>query len=171
MTRAIPKQQKDQLGRRLCRNCQAVITSKRMRSYCSRECREKFSIAYFATSARYHVYKRDSGVCAKCGCDTGKIERILRECRAWMRWAEVRSVSCELGFRGKTQRLWDADHVLECVRGGWGKGLDNFRTLCIPCHKSETARLAAERAEERKMRDSLFSDVQKEQPDYSLRLT
>ncbi|MCG8436406.1 MAG: HNH endonuclease, partial [Gammaproteobacteria bacterium] len=39
--------------------------------------------------------------------------------------------------------LWEMDHIVPVSDGGGGCGLDNLRTLCIPCHKSESARLAA----------------------------
>lgn len=46
--------------------------------------------------------------------------------------------------------LWEMDHILPVVRGGGGCGLDNLRTLCLRCHRAETARLATERAAERR---------------------
>lgn len=33
---------------------------------------------------------------------------------------------------------WEADHILPVCRGGGASGLDNFQTLCAPCHKSKT---------------------------------
>jgi hypothetical protein len=45
---------------------------------------------------------------------------------------------------------WDADHIHEVVRGGGQCGLENYQTLCHPCHKAKTRRLAAERAHERR---------------------
>ncbi|CAN0421244.1 unnamed protein product, partial [Laminaria digitata] len=35
------------------------------------------------------------------------------------------------------------------VRGGGQCSLNNYRTLCVPCHENTTKRLAAERAVER----------------------
>ena len=52
---------------------------------------------------------------------------------------------------GRVNRsMWDADHIVPVVKGGGGCGLENYRTLCQPCHKGETAALAAARAAERK---------------------
>jgi len=46
---------------------------------------------------------------------------------------------------------WDADHIKPVVEGGGLCGLDNYRTLCVPCHKKETAELAARRAKQRRV--------------------
>lgn len=45
---------------------------------------------------------------------------------------------------------WDADHILEVVNGGGQCGLENYQTLCHPCHKAKTKRLAAELAQRRR---------------------
>lgn len=45
-----------------------------------------------------------------------------------------------------TRALWDADHIKPVIEGGGGCPLENLRTLCVPCHKTETAKLAARRA-------------------------
>jgi 5-methylcytosine-specific restriction endonuclease McrA len=34
--------------------------------------------------------------------------------------------------------LWDADHIIPVKDGGGLCGLENMRTLCIPCHKKIT---------------------------------
>jgi 5-methylcytosine-specific restriction endonuclease McrA len=60
------------------------------------------------------------------------------------------------------QTAWDADHIVEVVRGGGLCGLENYQTLCHPCHKAKTARLARERAEARRAQQQghdLFSNV------------
>jgi len=48
------------------------------------------------------------------------------------------------------QPLWEADHIVPVVEGGGECGIDNYRTLCIACHRAETAKLAARRAEKRR---------------------
>jgi 5-methylcytosine-specific restriction endonuclease McrA len=45
---------------------------------------------------------------------------------------------------------WDMDHLVPVIEGGGGCGLDNLRTLCIPCHRAETRALAARRAAARR---------------------
>ena len=44
---------------------------------------------------------------------------------------------------------WDADHIVPVVEGGGLCGLENYRTLCHPCHKKATAALAARRAKKK----------------------
>lgn len=45
---------------------------------------------------------------------------------------------------------WDADHIIPVIEGGGLCGLENYRTLCHPCHKKETAALAARRTQARR---------------------
>jgi 5-methylcytosine-specific restriction protein A len=46
--------------------------------------------------------------------------------------------------------LWDADHIVPVVEGGGETGLENIRSLCLPCHKAETRELARRRAKARR---------------------
>ncbi len=50
----------------------------------------------------------------------------------------------------KESHLWQADHELPVVEGGGQCGLENFRTLCVPCHHAET-RALRKRMKEAKM--------------------
>ena len=50
------------------------------------------------------------------------------------------------GVSEETRSLWDADHIVPVVEGGGGCGLGNYRTLCVVCHRGETALLASRRA-------------------------
>lgn len=45
---------------------------------------------------------------------------------------------------------WEADHIVPVVEGGGECDLSNLRTLCLRCHRAETAKLAKRRAERRK---------------------
>jgi hypothetical protein len=40
--------------------------------------------------------------------------------------------------------FYDIDHIHEVVKGGGQCGEENLRTLCLSCHRKETARLRAE---------------------------
>jgi 5-methylcytosine-specific restriction protein A len=157
--RKAPRQEKDALGRRLCRRCKKLV-GKGLRSYCSRECRNEFEIEYFPQYTRKAVFHRDKGVCAKCGTDTDLIRRIGSRLRRMggggygtRGWDLCREFFTAIGFKASSSAgdFWQADHIHECARGGWGTGLSNLRTLCTPCHKQETARLARELAESRRL--------------------
>lgn len=54
------------------------------------------------------------------------------------------------GYQGHHENtLWEADHIKPVKEGGGACGLDNLRTLCVPCHKRISALGARRRAIER----------------------
>jgi 5-methylcytosine-specific restriction endonuclease McrA len=55
----------------------------------------------------------------------------------------------QVGIDWHRQTFWDADHMVPVEDGGGACGLDNYQTLCIPCHKSKTAEQAAQKAKRR----------------------
>jgi len=72
--------------------------------------------------------------------------------------AEWRALLKRLGFGNRDywrRRLWDVDHIVPVVEGGGSCGPEGLRTLCIPCHRSETAKLARKRARQRRRQQSL----------------
>ena len=38
-------------------------------------------------------------------------------------------------------QFWEADHITPVSEGGGECGLDNYRTLCVMCHRKETDEL------------------------------
>jgi len=52
--------------------------------------------------------------------------------------------------RAHDGHTWEADHILPVIEGGGECDLSNLRTLCLKCHRKETAALAKRRAEKRK---------------------
>jgi 5-methylcytosine-specific restriction endonuclease McrA len=87
------------------------------------------------------VFKRDKGRCAICG-----------EVRFIERFRSARGVVVE---RETSVPQWEMDHVVPVIEGGGEVGLEGLRTLCCPCHRIETAKLAARRAEARRAAKAL----------------
>ena len=98
------------------------VLRRRRRRWASDDCGD---FAYYAlaihrgysSTIRYVVGLRDNGVCAECGEQSSA------------RWGS-----------------WEADHILSVVEGGGGRGLDNFQTLCLDCHKGKTRELRRSQA-------------------------
>jgi 5-methylcytosine-specific restriction endonuclease McrA len=112
------------------------------------------------------VEKRDQGVCALCGLDTEQKPRIAAlvarlMTREWSPGFTYQGQFCqgywksdyktELTVRRRigehwgirwSDHLWEADHIVPVAEGGGGCGLENYRTLCIPCHRKVTRELA-----------------------------
>jgi len=136
------------------------------RSWCSQRCVDEYLIQTPA-GLREAVLKRDHGVCAQCGRDCEGLKNRLDA----IVWGFYRGVLGEqalrgllwkrmldrLGLRtalGYLRSFWEADHIVPLCEGGTNV-LDNLRTLCICCHKSETAALAKRRAARRRQQLSL----------------
>jgi len=41
----------------------------------------------------------------------------------------------------KEGQFWQADHINPVAEGGGECGLENYRTLCVPCHRDVTRQL------------------------------
>jgi hypothetical protein len=102
--------------------------------------------------------------------DTVKVYHVaLFIYRSWCNWAGVSLMEgvsyaarwdhwyfMKLGFprdslvhRGLY--LWQMDHIIPVTEGGGGDcGLNNLRTLCVPCHKRVSKENAARQAKRRK---------------------
>jgi 5-methylcytosine-specific restriction enzyme A len=123
-------------GRCLCRWCGTETTPPR-RTFCSDACVSEYLIRSNGGDLRRAVFGRDRGVCALCGFDAEAFKRSLKGLGYARKAARLR----ELGIPTHRISFWDADHIVPVVEGGGEAGLDNLRTLCIPCHKSVTAEL------------------------------
>lgn len=127
------------------------------RRWCSQICVDDFRATYDWQWIRGLVHDRDRGVCSKCGCDCDKITALLNRVRYRNGGDGYETFRYLLGFyirirfdnRSIGDDWWQADHIKPRVEGGTNE-LDNLRTLCIPCHKVETAALAAKRAAKRR---------------------
>ena len=128
-------------GLPLCRWCDLEILLKRRRTFCSDFCVHQWRLRSDPGYLRDQVFARDKGRCAVCAADTLAIFAALKRARGTARQEGLRV----FGMRSITSRrsLWDADHIVAIAEGGGQCDLDNLRTLCLLCHREETARLRA----------------------------
>lgn len=133
----------------------------RLRHYA---CDAELSVIQNPSHARWHVEKRDHGICIDCGEDWSKRYRFAKgagviicgpwECPDAAQYRNERAA----GFWGYTEvtwvslwhvdhrvPLWKARHMPPLQRIEYFK-LANLVTRCEPCHKLKTKREAAERA-------------------------
>jgi len=128
-----------------CKWCGGEAT----RVWCSPECRQEgyIRMGYY----QKYVFERDRAICAKCGIDTKWLGAKIEEIQSlWKRYRPV-SVSqyvTDFGPWGieAYKQFWEADHILPVCEGGGCCGLENYQTLCLKCHKEETAGLSKRRA-------------------------
>jgi hypothetical protein len=105
-----------------------------------------------------YIFERDNGICSNCGIDTQWLEKqllkIYRQTDYW-RVCSGGEFALAMGPWGTDfcRRLWEADHILPVCEGGGCCGLENYQTLCLRCHKEESALLAKRRAN--KTQDSM----------------
>ena len=154
---------RNQAGKRLCRWDQKPVAPGRL-SYCSDACQIEVDIRTSASSLRYHVKRRDKGVCAKCGCKTAKLKRVLNHARRSVQElsrgpgktnerrfrTEAKAIDLlliRLGFNSN-KSFWEVDHIVELSSDG-ESSLENTQTLCVPCHKAKTRQMHAQRKQRR----------------------
>ena len=126
-------------GLRLCRWCDLEILAKRRRTFCSDFCVHQWRLRSDPGYLRDQVFARDGGRCAICAADTVAIFAALKRSRGSAREAGLRVYG--LPSIKARRSLWDADHILPVAEGGGQCDLDNLRTLCLLCHREETAQL------------------------------
>ena len=173
---------RDEHGRPVCRGCAAPVPKGR-RTFCSDGCVDEWKIRTSGAAAAAATFKRDHGVCAACGTDTLWLSEAIRHLARVDRplaFGIVRAMGyvprSTIRFLAEQRRRqeregrnigvqweplptswWEADHIVPVVEGGGQCGLDNLRTLCVPCHRAETKALATRRAAERRdARAALF---------------
>ena len=172
----LPKQRIDANGKKCCRWCGASMPpGSRRTTWCSEACRSEFLVRFDGSAASRSVHDRDKGVCASCGLDTDSIQHELNRIRrthdgivgdmasrdnpeywAWEQpWRDERrshykALLAQWGpWYSANRRYWEADHIIPVIEGGGCCGLSNYQTLCLKCHKADTASLARRRAEQR----------------------
>lgn len=143
-------------GRALCRHCKTEVP-RGCRTFCSDPCVKAWRLARDPGYQRNCVCERDVGICALCGIDTLLLRKMLvtalrlrygggrtsRRVEAWLR--ALRVAGWPKGFADR-MTLWDMDHIVPVAEGGGSCGMENLRTLCMRCHRTQTAALARRRS-------------------------
>jgi 5-methylcytosine-specific restriction enzyme A len=100
--------------------------------------------------------ERDHCICAICGIDCFALRRRFQRMRKALRAPKLEQMIRE-GWPKTILQIrrswWEADHLLPVAKGGGECGLENYRTLCLRCHRNETGSLIQELVSSR--RDSL----------------
>jgi hypothetical protein len=136
-------------GHWLCRWCDKPLTGRRT-SFCSSDCLHEILLRTDAGYVRQIIKKRDKGICALCGLNTLKLRKDLLALRKAEGYDSYLKVLKQKKIPTYRRTLWDCDHIEPVILGGGECGIENFRTLCIWCHRIETNKLrkllAAKRA-------------------------
>lgn len=129
--------EKGSSGRALCRWCNLEVPPRRF-TFCSDYCVNEWRLRTDPGYLREQVFARDRGVCALCGTDTHAAWIELKRSRGSQRLKLLE----RWGLKKLARRtLWDADHIVPVVEGGGECDLENIRTLCLACHRRQTAEL------------------------------
>jgi hypothetical protein len=124
-------------------------------TYCSQNCAEEGRLHRGTSNSsfiRAQMFALQSGVCRRCHIDAHALflrikalapaER-LNALMAIPQW-KLPQTSNALNNVLQNPRecdFWEIDHIRAVAEGGGDCGLDNLRTLCVPCHKVETEKL------------------------------
>jgi len=123
--------------------------------YCSQTCAEEGRLRrggiFSSTRVREALFALEHGRCTMCGLDAHSLfrkikvlqpaERLNALLNAKWRLPQTRQATDRLLNDPREPDFWQADHKIAVAEGGGSTGLDNLRTLCTPCHGSETEKL------------------------------
>jgi 5-methylcytosine-specific restriction endonuclease McrA len=147
---------RDKDAKKLCRNCHGPLKRKGQHN-CSPACSEAWAIKTTPALMRRAIFERDHGVCANCRVNT----QTQKEEYVRLKYRDEKDAFLKMAGVSWTRSYgdwWDADHILPVIEGGGECGLENMRTLCIPCHKKVTRELRRRIADQAKQKRALERD-------------
>lgn len=163
----LTKIRKGPLGKNLCRWCDTEVTGRRI-NWCSKKCVDEYRAATDPVLIRKAVFERDQGLCQICQIEClavqKQIDNFIRNRPDWhideqvwlyRDWCkQVPLLNAQYGLRIKYTNVRDVhvyeiDHIVPVIEGG-SSAMNNLRTLCMRCHKAESAALAKRRAQKRR---------------------
>lgn len=131
------------------------------KTWFSESCVESWKMVNDPATIRRMVWRRDRGKCAICGCNSPlAFKQWLKDRSETVQF--INSLFRLSGVKTHTKSnfprykkllkkwspvgdwtygrstAWDADHIVPVSEGGGLCGIDNYRTLCHPCHKTVT---------------------------------
>ena len=135
--------------KRACPWCEKPLPSEAPDgSFCDWACASEHKLRKPNNSqaSRSQLFALEHGVCTACGLDAHALYRRVKALTPPERF-QVLMATPGFAPRGKKDRrldtclecdYWQADHIIPVAEGGGCCSLDNFRTLCTPCHQKET---------------------------------
>lgn len=127
--------------------------------YCSFSCGEELLLRAGSSSLiRRQLFAMECGVCQLCGRDAQAVYQKLKSLTPPERVQELLQLGILKHFpeaaiqNPQESHFWHADHELPVAEGGGQCGLENLRTLCVPCHHVETAALRQRMKQAKNMR-------------------
>ena len=124
-------------------------------TYCTEECavegRLRRGGMFASTSIRSTVFDMEGGRCCLCKVDAHSLYKQILTLAPPERLNKLLSVNWKLPKTKKAMdsllnnptegQFWQVDHIQAVAEGGGDCGLENLRTLCVPCHSVETGKL------------------------------
>jgi HNH endonuclease len=143
------------LGCAWCGNKLSSVALRGDSTYCNEECaregRLKRGGMFASSKLRSAAFAIENGKCSLCGIDAHALFRQVCSLRPAERLNKLLSVNWKLPTTAKAMesllqdpkegQFWQVDHKKAVAEGGGGCGLENLRTLCVPCHSGETEKL------------------------------
>ncbi|KAL7563289.1 hypothetical protein ACA910_016649 [Epithemia clementina (nom. ined.)] len=155
---ALNQEEQDVLDGKACSWCGNTLSRGHQKAdavYCTQECAEEGRLRrggkFASKQIRTAVFALEGGKCTLCGIDAHTLYEQILCLQPAERLNRLLDANWKLPRTGKRVEnllqnpkegdFWQVDHIQAVAEGGGSCGLDNLRTLCVPCHQRETEKL------------------------------